>query len=558
MTLRELSTPNDFGFVSGVVDRAYTEQELIDGETGYTADDWLALNDEIGGATRFPLKNSHREEVGHILHTYVDHRGMLCASAMLDRSRPDVAQLWEDVRSKKVHAFSIGFDAIGVNARNSGKRRYKNANFEVSLTPNPVKEFATIAVRCSKDAMSTTAAAPQDTTSAAAAAVPPPAATPAAATPAPAATTTPVPATGAAAAAAAAPSAPMEVDALAELSKLSAAQIARFALEQVNAAREAAAREKAAAEDAEAWRKHRAAETERAIAQRKELIATSTAALKAHGMDVENPGQAAILDKLAQHEHTGQLLGAFASLAKENAKLKEQEEMAARAAAEAARERIAREEKEQVHNGLFEALRGFTTPTGALAAETNIPGAKRAVNNFNRVNGQELPKESASALGLETINESLFKQAAARAEAAAAAAPTNVTAPTPAARRDAERVDVPTDPKGRLALMTQCLYHNVDPPVAVKCSKEGQEPLIGGRVKELLASNREFGWRDELATLPPAFIEMLCGDTHHWQKEAIRIGPNGWRKNPVTGEVIDVAAVRRMQMRQAPSVWAAY
>lgn len=528
------------GYVAGVVDRAYTEEELAAGATGYTVDDWLALNDEVGGATRFPLKNEHNEEVGRILHTYVNHEGMLCASALLDRERPGADDLWASVREKKVHSFSIGFDAVAANTRKSGKRRYKNSNFEVSLTANPVKEFATIAVRCSKTAATMSAAIPDAAAPAATPTTPTtptPVAVPTATTPA-----TPAPA-----------AATMEVDPLAELAKMNPVQLARFAAEQLVARQQAEKREQAQEQAAKSWRDHEAAERERRVKEQKARLGAVAPALKAHGMDLDNPGQAALLDEIAGNQFTDQFVSALDNLAKENAALKEKAERAEREREEAARARAEQEQQLQMSTGLFEVLRGY----GAKAAADDAPAAKRTPTAFNRVDARELPTESAERLGLSRLNASLFDQAAQRAIAAAqSAAPPVVPSPAAVAKadRDSEKMDMPDTPQQRLALLAQCVRQDIDPPIAVRCSKD-QEPLFAKKIAEVLSNTPDMGYRQELMDTPPAFLEFMLRDTPHWHEEALRIGHNGWRFDPVSKEKVDVAAFRRQKMQQPLSMW---
>lgn len=452
MELRDVSAGDEIGFVAGVVDRPVTEFERANCFVGHTKEEWLAYNQAAG---RHPLKNNHGEIVGRLLHTYVDCDGNLCAGALLDRAH---ASLWEDVRAGRVHAFSIGFDAVPVA---DGALPYKNKNFEVSLTSTPRKPFATIQVRCSEMAD---------------ASAPPAAAT----TPAPAAPTS----------AASAPPMPdaMDADMIRQTEEL---------------------RAKAAQ-----WDAYQRAEQERLQAEQRSRLEAVLPVLRETGMDVDNEGQKAVLDALVCTPHTSALLTSMQKLAEERSALRaEAERLAAeRAAAAEAAARTATESQRQA--AFIEQLRmQFGGAGGDVKRSAVTPAA------WNTTTPAELPPHQALAMNLNSIDSSLFTRAAAAAEAAKATVAPAV--PTPAAVAAATqdgRIEMPKTPEERSRLAYQLLAMNMPAmEVAVRCSAESDNS--GQQIaQKFVSTHRDTFAAHMFSQVPPIVWEIGLGDSDYWKK----------------------------------------
>jgi len=463
MTLRETTAGAELGFVSGIVDVPLTPEQRESGMLGHTPDEWLAYNKQAGG---HPLKNNHGAVVGRVVHTYVDDKNRLCASALLD---PEYRALWEEVRDGRVHAFSIGFDA----SRERIGEPYKNNNFEVSLTDNPRKPFATIQVRCSNSA-------------------PPLSVDMAESTPTP--TPTPV------AAPVAAPPAPTAVP--------------EELLQQLAETRK----------KAELWEAHQRAEKDRLFAEQRQRIKEAEAALRATGMDLDNPGQQALLDELARSEHSTQLLTSLQAMA---ARLTENERRAAEAQARAEAEAQARAQAEaeaQRNSNVFDRLRrDFGLPT----ADTGVPAGKRALSadTWNGTAPAELSSTQASLLNLTSLNRAMFESAARTQPAAAAAAmPTAASsslAAAPAAQPAAvQQIDMPRTPEARAMLAWQLELAGQQMPLAVRCSA-GDEPFAGEAVEKLL-HNKDIDMHTKQmgVAVSPNMLEFFMRDAAHWEKRS--------------------------------------
>jgi len=474
MALAEPTAGDDIGFVSGIVDMPVSADERAAGRLGHTVDEWLAYNANAGG---HPLKNNHGDVVGRLVHTYVDHQGRLCASALLN---PEHRTLWEDVRQGRLHSFSIGFDAT----RERIGEQYKNKNFEVSLTDNPRKPFATIQVRCSNSAMSD-AATP---TPAPAAAAPVP-------VPAPAPVATPAP----------------------------AAAIPEELLQQMSDMRK----------KAEQWEAHERAERERLFTEQRGRITAAEAALRETGMDVDNPGQQALLTELARTPHSAQLLMSLEKMAAERAEFQRQ---AAEARAQAEAEARARAEAEasasrnkSVYNQLREQF--------GVMAETGMPAAKRNITSdtWASTRPAEMPAAQSSLLNLDNLNAALFSSAARAMPAAAAAimppaasASSSSSAAPPAEQR--QPIDMPRTPEDRLLLAWNLEKYNAGQmPVSVRCSA-GDEPFANERIEKLLFNphiKTHTQAMGGIGGLSPNMIELFMRDEAYWQGRARQVMASG-------------------------------
>lgn len=460
MNLRDVSAGDEVGFVAGIVDRPITEHERADGFVGHTVDEWLAYNN---AAQRHPLKNNHGEIVGRLLHTYVDHKHNLCATALLDRAHES---LWSDVRAGTVHAFSIGFDAVYDGAPD---RPYKNKDFEVSLTSTPRKPFATIQVRCSEMADPSTA----------------PPSTPAPVAPSSAASAPPMPA----AADAASPA--MDLDLIRQTEEL---------------------RAKAAQ-----WDAYQRAEQERVYAEQRSRLAAVMPVLRETGMDVDNEGQQQVLEVLARTPQTAALLQSMQKLAEERATLRaekdalaEKERAAAAAAAEAAN-------ANQRNIAFMEQLRAQFG--GAAAAGGEAKRASVTPAAWNTTAPAELAPHQALAAGLGSIDASLFQRAAA-----AAAANANTVAPVPAAPAavappvDDPRLEMPKTAEDRARLACRLLL--MDQPsmsVAVRCSDDSEDS--GQQIAQRFVQTHRDTFAAQLFNkVPPILWQLGLGDTEHWKR----------------------------------------
>lgn len=455
--LRNVTAGADIGFVSGIIDQPLTPAERAAGAIGHTIDEWLAYNSD---GRRHPLKNNHGVVVGRVLHTYVDHERNLCAGALFDAEHHSV---WHDVRDGRVNAFSIGYDAWP-----TANGVPTNKGFEVSVTNDPVKPFAVVQVRCSNTPMaeSTTPATP---------------APPAAAVPA-----------------------DPEAARLAAMNTMEMAQYAMATQLQLRALTETAARDR---ENAAKWDAHVAAEKE---AERQRQRANLTA-LKAHGMDLDDAGQTALIDAVATTPAAGKFFESFAALAQQNAALTaEREALTAKAAADAqaAAEADVRAQRAQ---GIFSAINSHRTQE-----------AKRVSNQWASAPAVELAPAAASSLGLDRLNTSLFAQAQAAAAAAAKAAVVPPAAAPPVPAADVDVFEVPDTPEGRLQLATQSIMHNVPLPVKIRCSKTGQ--TMRDRFARMMADPNHVSFTKAdggVARLTDAQLELICGDSDYWGPRAL-------------------------------------
>jgi hypothetical protein len=440
MSLSSLEAGSELGFVSGVVDEPISPEDRACGRIGHTVDEWIAYNERAGA---HPLKNNHGAVVGRVVHTYVDNRNRLCASALID---PAHAALWGEVRSGRVHSFSIGFDATPDHA----SAAYKNNNFEVSLTDNPLKPNAVIQVRCSKNPMSDTPA-------------------PAESTPAPA---------------------PMPVD--------------DAAMQQL-----AEMRRKAELYDAQVK-----ADQERIYAEQRARIEAAKGALKESGMDVDNPGQQAVLDELARTPHAAQLLTAIERLAAARAEETKRAEEAARRAAEEEAKRAAAEAESRRNMSVYDKLRNVL----------DTPASKRQLtpSAWSATQPAELPTQQSSLLGLNAINPALFQHVVNQMNQAAAAAPPTATtaaaatAQPPATEAPEPTLTMPADPVERMRIASQFAHANQPMPVTVRCSAGAEPAAILALQKAMDDPKIVMHNKQMLGLLTPTDAEVFFGNPAHW------------------------------------------
>lgn len=484
-----------FGFVSGIVDKPITPTERANGFIGHTVDEWEGYNKLAG---RYPLKNNHGEVVGRILHTYVDNRGNLCASAMLD---PKHATLWEDVRAGRINSFSIGFNA---DPNEAGGVPYKNNDFEVSLTSTPRLPFASIKVRCSKMADATP--------------VPVPVPVPAPAAAAPAVVETP------AAPSSAASAPPMDGTNAEMLRKM----------EEMS-------------HKAAQWEAHLQAERERVYKENMAKVQAVLPALGSAGMDIDNEGNKAIFETLARVPETTPLLSAFEKLAASHAALRAQSEAAMAAAAQEKARADAEAATRQQSMSFLDALRmQFGGTTANAAPATSEPKRQVTSQAWNSTPPAAMSPADALRAGLGAIDPSLFQAAAARAHAASAAqqpaipTPQQVAAATQQQEADGA-IDMPPTPEARLAMMYMLHQHRVPMSTAVRCSAETEQAAIR-RVQDLARSNPESFAARHIHMFTPAFSEAMFGDEEYWRGRSNEFTANGrllgWSLAPTRKEMM--------------------
>ena len=515
MELSQLSTNADFGFVDGIVDHAITEQQRAEGMVGHTVEEWEAYSNPDGGATAHPLRDEHEEVVGHLLRTYVDRHGRLCASARIDMDRPGGKELFERVKRREKHSFSIGYDAIP----QKGTPRYKNARMDVSLTTEPRKEFATIQVRCNKKMSGTEGDA----------AAQPPAAQPEQ-QPAP---TQPEPPT----------------DPLMQLSKMSPEEMAKASAEALIRERAMAEQLASAQEAARKWQEHQEAQRKKMQDDHMAKMLAAREVFAAHGFDPESEAQKPIAAALASSEHSSPLVVAMEGVSAENMQLKRklQEMEDAIKRSEAAKEEASQAQRRDA--GLLEILRQY-----------NIPAADKRVPRANPTNEMT----AANILGLDKLQPSLFQQAAQNAQvqnaAAAQAASTPSTAsssssllstPPAAAEPQTEMIEMPEDATARLNLAFKCDQHKVQMPQAVRCSK-GQEGFVRPSVEKVLRERPTASGGDLCMT--DAQMQFFLGDTSHWNSQADKLPHNAWARD-AKGNTRDFSHMARSQLTGTSSLW---
>jgi hypothetical protein len=147
----DMENGDDMAFVSGIIDKALTEEQRLAGERGFTAAEWKKLTTNNRGARRFPLKVDHDKIVGRLLHTFVDDERNLCISAMVDRKTPEGRAAWLRVKNNDLDAFSVGFNGYPHSRYGETDKKLFNVMLEVSMTNNPKKKIAVMRTRCSNN-----------------------------------------------------------------------------------------------------------------------------------------------------------------------------------------------------------------------------------------------------------------------------------------------------------------------------------------------------------------------------------------------------------------------
>lgn len=518
MELSQLSTNADFGFVDGIVDHAITEQQRAEGMVGHTVDEWEAYSAADGGATAHPLRDEHEEVVGHLLRTYVDRHGRLCASARIDMDRPGGKELFERVKRREKHSFSIGYDAIP----QKGTPRYKNARMDVSLTTEPRKEFATIQVRCNKKMSSTEgdAAAPP----------PPPTQPEQQQQPEP---TQPEPPT----------------DPLMQLSKMSPEEMAKASAEALIRERAMAEQLASAQEAARKWEEHQEKQRKKMQDDHMAKMLAAREVFAAHGFDPESEAQKPIAAALASSEHSSPLVVAMEGVSAENMQLKRklQEMEDAIKRSEAAKEEASQAQRRDA--GLLEILHQYNIPTSGKRVPQANPTSELTAANI---------------LGLDKLQPSLFQQAAQNAQvqnAAAAqaasssssssSAAASLSAQPAAAEPQAEMIEMPDNAAERLNLAFKCDQHKVQMPQAVRCSK-GQEGFVRPNVEKVLRERPTASGGDLCMT--DAQMQFFLGDTSHWNARADKLPHNAWARD-AQGNTRDFSHMARSQLTGTSSLW---
>ena len=514
MNLTELSAGSDFGFVSGVVDVPITEQEREDGVVGHTVVEWEAYNQIDGGATRHAMRDEHNKVVGHVLHTYVDHQGRLCASGMLDMQNPDNKQLFGRVKSGEKHSFSIGYDAVP----QKGTRRYKNAGMDVSLTSDPRKEFAVIKVRCSNtnpEPMTDATTEPMDT---------------AAETPE----------------AAAKPS-PPTLTSKAPTPKSDQDEILRQLQETL----------KEKEEKARMWEEREAAKKEKKFRANLEQLEKSKEVLAEHGFDMSSEGQKAIAHALASSDRSGPLVAAMSGVSQQL--LQERREKA-----DLKRRLDELEARNEVNNKVAERS---TNVLDWLRQVTESAGGERKRPVASPSTSTKLSDSAADILGLGSLDMSLFQKASSAHKAAeskpAAVQQADMANQLVAVRNsnnsrmeedepEQEMFAMPTDPKERLALAFKCLEQpQMQMPQVVRCSA-GQEGFLRPDVEKVLRTRpTAFGGRCHMSD---ATIQLFFADKLYWQTRAEKLDHNAWTRDG-SGNTRDYSHLKRQTNMGHSELW---
>lgn len=529
MSLSQLST-GDIGFVSGIVDLPITEQQRAEGVVGHTAEEWESYNHPESGATQHVLRDEHDEVVGHLLHTYVDRQGRLCASGMLDMQNPKNKDLFARVKSGEKHSFSIGYDALP----QKGTRRYKNASMDVSLTTDPRKEFAVVQVRCSNK-MSSSEGENQGTA---------PAPEPMETTSEPAASNQQKAGGGGSKATQEAPK---------ETTTTPPPNLGNPQAEE--AVKQLQARLAAAEEAAKRWKEHEAAEKKKLMETNLEMLKASSGYLSRHGFDMEEDTQKPVAQALAQSDRSTKLLSAVNGMSKENSTLSEENAALKRKIEEFEAQQAASRRNEQQSNGLMDILR-------QLGGSADQPGKR--VQTTPGSMSTKLSDTEADILGLGSIDTSLFQKAAQAASASekksatqqneelrqqlASAVAASSSSSTPPESDEPEMVEMPTDPKGRLDLAFKLLqYPGAQMPQLVRCSK-GQPGFRRGDIENVLRTRpTAFGE----CVMSDATIQLLFSDDKHWQTRADKLEPNAWSRN-ANGETRDYSHLKPSTVGPSP------
>lgn len=135
------------GYVSGRVDRPITQTQRQEGQLGYLAEEWVELASQVDTA-KPSLYYEHKHPIGHLLRTWIDDEGFLCADAIINKDSSSVArQVHCDLLAGKLNCLSIAYDAL--LQKNAKRPYYKNDFKEFSICKRGKFPPATIAVRAS-------------------------------------------------------------------------------------------------------------------------------------------------------------------------------------------------------------------------------------------------------------------------------------------------------------------------------------------------------------------------------------------------------------------------
>lgn len=528
MELQQVTASEEFGFVDGIVDQPITEQERADGKVGHTADEWEAYSLSDGGATAHALRDEHQEVVGHLLRTYVDRHGRLCVAARLNMDRPGGKELFQRVKSGEKHSFSIGYDAIP----QKNTRRYKNTGMDVSLTSEPRKEFATVQVRCNRTMSSQLegdAAKQQET-----------AAEPMEATPSPPSSKGAPPATD---------------DAFEKLRSLSPDQLAKTSAEALLRERELSARLADAEEKAKKLTEYEERKKKKMFDKNWQKLTSAGEVMATFGFDPTSEAQKPVAEALAQSAHSSTLVSAMDGMSQENRELKRKLQEYEDAIKAAAQKQEEERNKHKRDTGLLEVLRQMHAGDQGNKRANRQPSAPVAAAGV---------AETANLLGLDKLQSSLFEQAKQNQVAvsvknsmsAHAAAQSNMETGDAArggassSSDDADMVDMPTDPRGRLTLAYECTkYPGQQMTQVVRCSK-GQPGFVRPDVERIVRSRpTAFGE----VVMSDAQMQLMLGDGPHWQEKADKLPFNAWSRDG-QGNLRDFSHLKKTELGPS-SMW---
>jgi hypothetical protein len=558
------------GYVSGYVSYPLSAQQRNSGLVhGYEEDEWRNITRTQGGAARYPLRDNHRHDIGHLLETTVTHdaagRSMLGVSAMVNLKSEAGQRAWADVERGHYKHFSWKFEAY--EPSEAANRRYKNKLVEVSLTDDPVKDEACIVVVCSKQARLAAADADTDTSSsasydnetqmasiAAAAATTetiPASAASATTTLASAATTaaavavessisnnnnTQAPAAvGARETAQPPPPQQQQQSSIAETNgmldfiqtsrNLSADQLVKLAAD-FHRQREDTVRRNAELEQqnkeltakAEELKKIRAQEHDALVKKHRESLSVVLPALKAAGMNVDDPTQQKLIDEMVQSPYCSSLWSSMEKVALKGA---EMEKTIAEQQQKADQERKHAEEERKRLNDEALRARGFLDmlqPSAETLAQVAMrSGSKRllptAATTVQCSNKKVMEESTASLLGLNKLDRVAFNNALATKPASmpasspvatpssslssAAAGSSAGSAEAVADIEQEPEIQLPADLYHKYDMLRNMLYNEaqgVHYPIPIACSKEEHQAINFSETHQLMAKVPGVPW----------------------------------------------------------------
>lgn len=473
------ASPTNMGYISGDTSYPLTQEMVDGGEHGYFPDEWEAITLGKGGATRYPLRDNHRRDCGHLLRTYMRYdtklRRPVCAvDALIDLNTPAGREAWDKVRSGEYAHLSHGFDA----KRIAGPRRYKNIFREVSLVNKPAHPEARILVRCSEDDpddtdMSATPAQPQTQTQSQPSATPPPQA---------------APDDGKMDATEAAQLPSDAMDFVTSAPKDPREQL-KFAHQHYTAAQEAQRR--AAALEAENARLRDAAAKLEALEEQKRqaLLAEQQGRLQAfmpmlqrHGLDTDASKQ--LLDELASSEHTVPI---FESLKAAHAEMAEKEARLAKLEEEVKRNREIAEQA-QALMGFLPQARGTGEKRSAARVDdpaTRTPAKPKVEDPATTTRALAKPKidaASATLLNLDKFQPKVMNKAVQAAAAPAQSSSSSSSSSSANVKTEDEEDDsgeivLPESLEDYMRFVFTMSQQAPNAPIPVRCSEEDAKAL---------------------------------------------------------------------------------